>query len=290
MLTAYFDDSGTHDNSDVVLWAGLFGNEHQWAHLDDLWAAKLLDPSPGKAPIQTFHMYDCDQSIGEFAGWSRTASDLLALELGQIIIKCGIYGYAIAIWRNDYDELIQGDGRAFFGDAEGMCVRSCYVRSLAWAREYAAYDPNMSFVFDDRPHRRPDQQAVHAAFSHDESGKKPDLAAIAFASAAKFRPLQAADLFAWEYYQHAKEIVWGRSEPGKPKRLHFQKLIASGRVECQIATRVELEIMASSINTSDRAERNAFLANAWQNAISEAASAEAAEKIARRKLTRRRSS
>jgi hypothetical protein len=96
-------------------------------------------------------------------------------------------------------------------------------------------------------------------------------------------------LFAWEYYQHAKEIVWGRAEPGEPKRMHFQKLLAAGRLECQIATRIELELMAASINADNRTERNAVLANAWRNAIREATSAEAAEKIAQRKQARRKS-
>lgn len=50
MLIAYFDDSGTHDSSEVVLWQGAIGNKYQWALLDELWAKKLRDPSPNKDP------------------------------------------------------------------------------------------------------------------------------------------------------------------------------------------------------------------------------------------------
>jgi hypothetical protein len=66
MLTAYFDDSGSHAGSDVVVWNGLFGNQYQWKLFDELWAAKLGAPSPGKNSLRRFHMYDCQHGEGEF--------------------------------------------------------------------------------------------------------------------------------------------------------------------------------------------------------------------------------
>ena len=84
MLEAYFDDSGTHDDSEIVLWAGLFGNRYQWEFFNQLWAKKLADPSPGKPPIKRFHMVDCYNSTGEFAGWRRAATDFLAHELTNV--------------------------------------------------------------------------------------------------------------------------------------------------------------------------------------------------------------
>jgi hypothetical protein len=101
MLTAYFDDSGSHADSDVVLWNGLFGNQHQWRFFGELWAAKLQAPSPGKDPLKRFHMYDCQYGEGEFLGWSRTAREFLIHELGGIILKCGLYSNGAAISRRD---------------------------------------------------------------------------------------------------------------------------------------------------------------------------------------------
>jgi hypothetical protein len=68
MLTAYFDDSGTHTTSDLVLWCGLFGSEHQWKLFNELWAQILAEPCPGKPPLQRFHMTECQNSLGEFTG------------------------------------------------------------------------------------------------------------------------------------------------------------------------------------------------------------------------------
>ena len=91
MLTTYFDDSGTHDDSDVVIIAGLSGNQYQWEAFENAWRAKLENPSPGKPPLSRFHMYECQNALNEFAGWGRTATEFLAHELGQIIIRNGLW-------------------------------------------------------------------------------------------------------------------------------------------------------------------------------------------------------
>lgn len=107
MLTAYFDDSGTNPNSDMVLWSGLFGNNYQWEHFDRLWAEKLKKPipaPPAKEPLKRFHMAECNASDGEFLRWSRTETDYLVNELVDIIIKCGLCSDAATISRKDWDD------------------------------------------------------------------------------------------------------------------------------------------------------------------------------------------
>ena len=97
MVFAYFDDSGTHSQSDIVLMAGVFGYANQWEYFAELWARKLADPSPGKPPLTRFHMAECQASDGEFSGWKRHETDFLVHELGSIILKAGIYGFGGAI-------------------------------------------------------------------------------------------------------------------------------------------------------------------------------------------------
>jgi hypothetical protein len=41
MLSAYFDDSGTHDQSQIVLLAGVFGTEAEMTSLEWLWRQEL---------------------------------------------------------------------------------------------------------------------------------------------------------------------------------------------------------------------------------------------------------
>jgi hypothetical protein len=87
MLTVYVDDSGTHSASGVVLFAGLIGYPNQWDMFSELWAKKLAHPSPGKDALRRFHMVECQDARGEFAGWNRIATDFLVYELIQIFNK-----------------------------------------------------------------------------------------------------------------------------------------------------------------------------------------------------------
>jgi hypothetical protein len=239
MLTSYLDDSGTHDDAEIVLWAGLSANQFQWDALIDAWRKTLAAPCPGKEPISRFHMTDCYNSRGEFAGWKRHETDYLASHFCDIIIKNGIYGYAFATSRKDWDQLITGDLRTLLGDSEGFCVRNCYVRITQWAREKANYDPSLAFVFDSRPHREAENSllfSIYKKFSEDNK-EGPALANLAFSSSKERLPLQAADLFAWEIYQHANDIVQKRAEPNKPIRSILERLANSQRIVSQFADR-----------------------------------------------------
>src|SRR5271166_2546480 len=81
MLRAFFDDSGTHEGgrwgaSEVVAVAGIFGAEAEMLSLEGPWRRLLAEPlCGGKPSLSRFHMTECQDSRGEFTGWTRTESD-----------------------------------------------------------------------------------------------------------------------------------------------------------------------------------------------------------------------
>jgi len=250
MLTAYFDDSGTHDDSNVVIIAGLSGNQHQWQAFENAWRAKLQSPSPGKPPLSRFHMYECHHAKGEFAGWSRTATEFLAHELGQIIIKNGIWAYGCAVLRKDWDANVAGVIRQVLGDAEGFCARQCLQMTLIWGSSFTG-DSSIAFVFDNRPHRVWELEKLYALFKNEgeRGNKRPKLTSVSVASSKQLLPLQGADLLAWEFYHHASDIFYRGAALKDFQRPFLQALSKSGRSRLQFATTADIKRIAAEAAT-----------------------------------------
>jgi hypothetical protein len=256
MLITYFDDSGTHDDSEIVLLAGLFGNEYQWALFNDLWRKRLEESVPGKPPVKRFHMTDCYNSLSEFAGWNRNETNYLAKELGEIIFRCNLWGCASAINRKAWDQFITGDLRRALGDAEGGCIRVCFNTTLQWAAEFSGSN-SIAFVFDDRPHKKQEYDAVYRVFSDHRNATRlsPKLVSLTFARSSNVLPLQAADLFAWEFYQD--ELYFLRNDAPRKGEFHrklLERLAKSGRFRIQSGDKnsvpMNIEVATKHLHTA----------------------------------------
>jgi hypothetical protein len=222
MLGAYFDDSGSHDQSEVVVVAGVMGLESELQTLENLWRDHLDQPLDGlKTPLKEFHARDCFASEGEFTGWKRTETDYFRHQLRETIIRSRVSGYGFACVRSEFDTEIQGEFRSIFGDSEAFATTNCFVRALRWARN-CTFDPEMTFVFDNKPQRNNETKALFDAFQMHEASR--DLIGVSFLDSKKTLPLQAADLFAWEFYQYAKQILRkGMSAPDTEGMKHLAK-------------------------------------------------------------------
>ena len=259
MLRAFFDDSGTHEGgrwgpSKVVAVAGIFGTEAEMRGLEKPWRQHLARPIDGtRSPLSRFHMTECQASDGAFRGWSRTETDYFCHQLGTVIIESGVSAYGMACFRKDWDELITGDIRAILGDAEGNCVRNCFLKASAWAQAYTC-DPQMTFIFDDRPHRQRENKVVFDVFQANLL-PPPELVGVFFSTSHKLIALQAADLIAWEFYQYAKDTL----ESGKiefPKREQFHRLRQEISVfDLQIARRDSIQKIADHAKKQPALER-----------------------------------
>lgn len=229
MLAAYFDDFGSHDQSEVIVFGGLIGNEATWAQFEKAWKAKVAAPLPDKPRLQRFHMADCMARQGEFGRYTDAEADAVTHDFRQIIIESGAWGYAIGVSRRDWRELIVPLQTAFliFGDDETYCFRDCVAKMLLFVDRFSVNDRELSLIFDNRPHRTPLNERIYRQYQAFPQPQNTRLLGVSFLNSTSYVPLQAADMFAWEFYNHVRQLLVtpGDVEP----RPHAKQFFNTGR-------------------------------------------------------------
>jgi hypothetical protein len=282
VLSCYYDDSGTHEDSDVVVWAGLFGNKYQWAALDDAWAQALKYTPPNCRPLTHFHMVRCDNGSGEFGEgegyqrWPRPEREKLAKELRRIINANMLNGFGIGVDKKAW-EAITGNRRRILGDAEGWAIRQAIAYGTHWAQT-TQYErrPDLAMFFDRR--RMGEIAAVHKmiddahnlnlakSFLRSITGRcSPNALPLGFSVMEKTHPIQAADIFAWEFYQVVRDVVINKA-PFLPSREQMKDLIkgANGRILGAIVEEQEVQNIYDGVGTDEEfAKRVNQLPKTW---------------------------
>jgi hypothetical protein len=225
MLAAYFDDSGTHDNSRVVVWGGFITTAEKWTAFDAAWRAKLNEPLPGKPSLQKFGLSKCQALDGEFKNYTRAESDLVQNEFRQIIVDHELLGVAYAIDRLTWDRIVPDTAKAYFGgDAEAACFSPCFAAAIERARKYWPDELMLSLHFD-KGRRSPKLNTIIDRVERDYRGA-PALTNISFDVVEGFTPLQAADIIATENYWHAQGVIDGNPQP-RPHFAHFLQRVST---------------------------------------------------------------
>jgi hypothetical protein len=253
MLLAYFDDSGTHSNSEIVVMAGFAGTEEQWKKFEEAWGDKLSKPLPDKPPLKRFHMVRCMQRDQEFSNYSEADCDAVIHDFRQIILDAKLIGHVTAVDRVAWDQIMVGPLRMLFGDAEWFCVNSCMSFSINKATESFS-DRDVSLILDNRPEIvKGPFEAILSKFAALYNGdpafpRWPHLVKSSFLSSEVHKSLQAADMLAWESHHHALRWLHGSSAP--QPRPHLQRFIETGLITAGFADRDAIKGMASGLNVA----------------------------------------
>lgn len=125
MLGAFFDDSGTHDTSKVVAIGGLLGTERQWDVFEQNWNEVLRSPLPDRPPLNSFHLTECRNGVGDFLGFSQAERDHLTYRFRQAILSTGMVTVAVAVDKVAWDELMTEDVAPYSETALGFCFFKC---------------------------------------------------------------------------------------------------------------------------------------------------------------------
>lgn len=133
VMTAYFDESGTHGHSPIVIVAGFIASIEGWAGYERDFAALTAEFGVNK-----FHAKEFRGRKGDFKDWptrKRALFNSRFLRLADDHLSCGV---AAVLPVADYQRIYQSADfprRARPDTTYGMCVRTALAKCLIFARE-----------------------------------------------------------------------------------------------------------------------------------------------------------
>ncbi|MGD0024349.1 MAG: DUF3800 domain-containing protein [Xanthobacteraceae bacterium] len=218
LFRAYFDDSGTHGGSPVVVFGGLIGLDTQWEPFDAKWRAKLAAPLPDKPRLRKFHLSSCMAPDGEFRDYKPVERQAVAGEFRDIIIESGLGSTASAVDTVAWDELVVGPVRRFLGSALQPCFLHCLDRAMEYARAWGTEGDQIAVMFD----KGTESDELHSLIDK-YLWNQSEIVSVTFGRVEKFTPLQGADVVATESYWQAQYWLGGNTGNLRPPFDHYLK-------------------------------------------------------------------
>jgi len=113
---------------------------------------------------------------------------------------------------------------------------------MIFVDRFSPSDRDLSLVFDDRPHRTPLNERIYRQYQSFSQQLNAKLLGVSFLNSTQFVPLQAADIFAWEFYNHARDIVNAISNGPRP---HAKQFFDTGRFQMGLVDRATCQRLAA---------------------------------------------
>jgi hypothetical protein len=218
VIECYFDDSGTHDASPVVVWGGVAGHAHYLDKLDKMWRALLQQPCEGKRPIKSFSSYDLEHAKGEFEGYNQGAKDLTRRNFRQIILESEVSVVAFGVSVKDWDQVVRGLARQSNFTAE----QSVFGKAVFEIAKTAKAENEALSLHFDQGRDTPELRKVIAP-TLETAQQDSRIVSYSFSKIADFPALQAADLVVHEAYQTFCALMKNPKATPRPHALQLFK-------------------------------------------------------------------
>lgn len=188
-LKAYGDDSGDDQCIGVSL---AVTTVQGWARFEPLWAS-LLDSNG----LEWFHMTDFESFQGDYVTWSQEQHRKFISAAVEIIAsaKPGIAWFSRAMLHKDFEELPESVRQAA-RDPYDLCAAALLRDVRKFLDDQGGSEAKVDYVLDRRDGSLRVRDAFTLAARKNEEAAR--IGTIESASARQCRPLQVADIFAFE--------------------------------------------------------------------------------------------
>jgi hypothetical protein len=192
MLSAYLDESGTHGNSPAMCVAGLLYTEEAVRQLDQEWKSELE-----QAGIRYFHAVEEAHLTGAFKGRQRSSIGQLYQRLVGIIKKHALGGMGVyTIPEKQFDKFRQGRWEY---SQYTTCAYICMWMLMEIAKRHG--HERVSFIVESGHKNMGELNTL----VKELRGAGWVMEACQFNDKRDLRPLQTADVWAYELAKHASD-------------------------------------------------------------------------------------
>jgi Protein of unknown function (DUF3800) len=190
----YLDESGTHDDSPIMLMGGFLANTEQWESFNNEWQSLLKSFG-----IQSCHAVDLKHHTKQFKGWSVDKRKEFILEANRIIQEQLELGVTTIIRKDDYDSIYKSasNPQKLRKDSKfGVLFRGClsFIVSVVTTDFELAKQSTINFILEDGAKNSGDAKRL---FELGKSNNLPEwshlLGSLTFGQKQSYG-LQAADL------------------------------------------------------------------------------------------------
>jgi hypothetical protein len=145
-LTAYFDDSGTHDDSATVVVVGFVSSAPRWRRFTKEW-----NKAKAEYGIKDFHFAEflANNKNSEFADrkrWNDVRKATVLRRLRSIAFTHSIHAFSCSVDRRDYDEVFSDSVREEFGGHFTWAVRAVLGFIENWRKKQQSKEP-IEYIF-----------------------------------------------------------------------------------------------------------------------------------------------
>lgn len=200
MLRAYFDESGIHDASEVIVIGGLIADVQVWESFFFEWRKVLL-----RYDVPWFHASECEAGEGSFFGKLRDGAlrTRALLDFAQVIGDHDVTCVSVQLYRKAWEIGLVDKLKEHFKTPYNLEFQFLMQRVCAWSRKNRAGD-NIAMIFSEQPEYQDYGRLMSEWYLANKAATKcSEIYSLTFASPRQVEGLQAADLVAREAYLYA---------------------------------------------------------------------------------------
>jgi Protein of unknown function (DUF3800) len=220
-VEAYFDESGTDDKSPMLCVAGYILEKTAAARMDADWLAVL-----NKFNLPYFRMSSCAHRTGPFKMLSEEDCIEVEKQMIAIIKASASFGVAVTVDTRAFARVMPERNFKEIGSPYSLCAHTCLTAVKSWATE-KNFNGSISYMFEAGHKSQSEANGImNRLFKNPQMRVAHRYSGHSFVDKALARPLQAADLLAWQWFLDRRRCTSLAAQSLSPRpRLDLQELV-----------------------------------------------------------------